>query len=100
MCRKQEKRLVVLQRENSAPVTGITPCTQVGRQSETHFDIGFSVNSIPRSKMVMEPQGERVSALVLFEQSVDMSAVASVSATQLQETRQRKGLREVSCEQP
>ena len=35
--------------------------------------------------MVMEPQGERVSALVLFEQSVDTSAVASVSATQLQE---------------
>ena len=50
--------------------------------------------------MVMEPPGDRVSALVLFEQSVDMSAVASVSATQLQETRQRKGLREVSCEQP
>ena len=49
---------------------------------------------------MIEPQGERVSALVLFEQSVDMSAAASVSATQLQEMRQRKGLREVSCKPP
>ena len=32
---------------------------------------------------MIEPQGERVSALVLFEQSADMSVVASVSATQL-----------------
>ena len=33
-----------------------------------------------------ETQGERVSALVLFEQTVDMSAVANVDAAQLQET--------------
>ena len=38
-----------------------------------------------------ETQGEKVSALVLFEQTVDMSAVASVSATQLHE-KAAKGL--------
>ena len=38
----------------------------------------------------MERKGERVSALVWFQQSVDMSAVAIVSATQLQEARQRE----------
>ena len=91
---------MVVRHENSAPVTGITLCTHVGRHSGTHFAFGFAVNSVPRSKKVIEPQGERVSALVLFEQSADMFVVASVSATQLQETRQRKGLREVSCEQP
>ena len=32
-----------------------------------------------------EPQGEKVRALVLFEQSVDMSAVASICTIQLHE---------------
>ena len=40
-----------------------------------------------------ETQGEKVSALVLFEQTVDMSAVANVSATQLHE-KAAKGLGE------
>ena len=31
-----------------APLREITPCTQVGRQSGTHLDKGFCVNSVPR----------------------------------------------------
>ena len=49
--------------ENGAPVTGITLSTRVGRLSETHSDIGFQLHSIPRSKMVRERHGEKVSSL-------------------------------------
>ena len=49
-------------------MTGITPCTQVGRQSGTDFDIGFAVNSVPRSKKVMERKGGRSEDLKVFEQ--------------------------------
>ena len=34
--------------EFSAPVTGITLSTRVGRLSETHSDIGIQLHSIPR----------------------------------------------------
>ena len=34
--------------KNSAPVKGITLSTRVGRLSRTHFELGFSVNAIPR----------------------------------------------------
>ena len=81
-------------------MTGITPCTQVGRQSGAHSDNGLAVNSVPRSKKVMEPRGGRVSALEMLNNLLNMSAVSSVSATQLQEARQKKGLREVSCKPP
>ena len=33
--------------EFSAPVTGITPSTQVGRLSGSHFDIGFQLAQLP-----------------------------------------------------
>ena len=54
----------------------------------------------PSGKKTRERQGEGVGATVLFEQSVDMSAAPNISAAQLQETRQKSGLREVACEQP
>ena len=34
--------------EFSAPVTGITLSTRVGRLSETHSDIGFQLTQFPR----------------------------------------------------
>ena len=36
--------------EFSAPVTGITPSTQVGRLSGSHFDIGFQLAQFPGRK--------------------------------------------------
>ena len=78
--------------EFSAPVTGITLSTRVGRLRESHSDIGFQLHSIPKSRRkVRETQGEKVSALVLFEQTVDRSAVASLCTIQLHE-RAAKGL--------
>ena len=38
---KRKKLLVKVRHEFSAPVTGITPSTQVGRLSGSHSDIGF-----------------------------------------------------------
>ena len=68
--------------------------------AHTHSDIGFQLTQFPTGNKARERQGEGVGATVLFEQSVDMSAVANISAAQLQETRQKRGLREVACEQP
>ena len=61
----ETKRLVKFRHGFGAPVTGITPSTQVGRLSGSHSDIGFqlAVSSIPRSKMVRERRGEKVSSL-------------------------------------
>ena len=50
VCRNQQSLLVVVRHEFSAPVTGITMCTQVGGHSGIRFDIGLSVNSIPQGK--------------------------------------------------
>ena len=55
--------IVAVRHEISAPVTGITLCTHVGRHSSTHFDNGFSVDSIPRPKGMRERHGEKVSSL-------------------------------------
>ena len=82
--------------ENGASLRRITPSTQVGRLSASHSDIGFRLTQFPGGKKVRERQGEKVRALVLFEQSVDRSAVASICATQLHEkaAKEKKGLRE------
>ena len=40
--------------------------THTHAHTRTHFDNGFSVNSIPRSKMVREQKGGRVRGKVLF----------------------------------
>ena len=62
-----KKLLMAVRHEFSAPVTGITLCAQVGWRSGCTFDNGFAVNSIPRSKGMMEAQGEKVSAIELFD---------------------------------
>ena len=38
----------MLSQWNSAPVTGITLSTRVGRLSETHSDIGIQLTPFPR----------------------------------------------------
>ena len=48
--------------ENSASLRRVTPSTQVGRLSESHFEICFQLTQFP-GKMAMEPKGERVGAL-------------------------------------
>ena len=82
--------------ENGASLRRITPSTQVGRLSGSHSDIGFRLTQFPGGKKVRERQGEKVRALVLIEQSVDRSAVASIWATQLHEkaAKEKKGLRD------
>ena len=37
------------------------------RKTHTHFDIGFAVNSVPKSKGVRETQGERVGEASMVE---------------------------------
>ena len=55
-------------------------------RTHTHSEIGFQLHSIPTARRkVRETQGEKVSALVLFEQTVDRSAVASLCTIQLHE---------------
>ena len=44
-------------------MTGITLSTRVGWLSETHSDNCIQLHSIPRSKMVRERHGEKVSSL-------------------------------------
>ena len=41
---------ISFQHDFSAPVTGITPSTQVGRLSGSHFDIGFRLTQFPVEK--------------------------------------------------
>ena len=40
-----------------APVTGITPSTQVGRLSGSHSDIGFQLTQFPRREKEGEGNG-------------------------------------------
>ena len=64
---------MVIRHEISAPVTGITLCTHTGRHSGTHFDIGFAVTSVPRSKRAMEQKGGKVRRKVLFNKGLRTS---------------------------
>ena len=55
--------------KNSAPVTGITLSTRVGRLSETHSDIGFQLHSVPTlGRKVMERHGGKVGKNCMVEQ--------------------------------
>ena len=46
----------MLSQWNSAPVTGITLSTRVGRLSETHSDIGFQLHSVPTLRRKVKEQ--------------------------------------------
>ena len=54
------------QHEFSAPVTGITPSTQVGRLSGSHSDIGFLLTQFPGGRKAKERKGDRSKHLKVF----------------------------------
>ena len=94
---KKESSYTISGMRTAPPCGGSHPAP---KWDDSHSDIGFQLTQFPSGKRARERQGEGVGATVLFEQSVDMSAVANISVAQLQETRQKRGLREVACEQP
>ena len=63
-----KKLLVKFRNGFGAPVTGITPSTQVGRLSGSHSDIGFQLTQFPGRRKVMEPKSEKSKELKVFEQ--------------------------------
>ena len=90
---------VVIRRDLSAPVTGITLCNDVGRHSGTHFDIGFAVNSVPRSKRAMEQKGGKVRRTVLFNKGLRTSTAhdTAVAKRTARGSSAGKGFGEESC---
>ena len=63
---EEEKLLHDCRHEFSAPVTGITLSTQVGRLSGSYSDIGFPLTQFPGERKAMERKGEKVGALEQF----------------------------------
>ena len=69
--------------------------------THTHFDIGFAVNSVPRSKRAMEQKGGKVRRKVLFNKGLRSlrSSTAHDTAVAKRTARLigRKRFWEVSC---
>ena len=63
---ERENPLHDFQHEFSAPVTGITPSTQVGRLSGSHSDIGFLLTQFPGGRKAKERKGDRSKHLKVF----------------------------------
>ena len=62
------KKADAFRNDNSASFRRVTPSTQVGRLSGSHFDIGFQLTQLPGQRKVVEPKGEKSEKLKMFEQ--------------------------------